>query len=154
MNHLTEKLLCCSECGSKPKIHEAGDDYKLFCSECSVHNSSGDWFPNKYEACHDWNRRQKKNTWSSDKNLGELLRTCPFCGRNMKFYRTVAVGCNGEETHQYYMHEDMHEDYKGDECILDTLSFPFTINADDADPENGFIGVNAKLWNKRKSVIF
>lgn len=67
MGKLVEHLMRCAVCGAVPKIKDTyeidpseGHDYKLVCSQCSVHNGCGNWFKNKYKACQDWNRRQTK----------------------------------------------------------------------------------------------
>lgn len=67
MGKLVEHLMPCAICGAVPKINDIYDIdpekaehcYKLFCSENGVHNSTGEWFANKYKACQDWNRRQQ-----------------------------------------------------------------------------------------------
>lgn len=67
MGKLVEHMMRCAVCGAVPKIKDTyeidpseGHDYKLFCSQCGVHNGCGNWFKNKYKACQDWNRRQTK----------------------------------------------------------------------------------------------
>ena len=64
MGKLVEHLMRCAVCGAVPKIKDTyeiypseGHDYKLVCSQCSLHNSCGNWFKNKYKACLDWNRQ-------------------------------------------------------------------------------------------------
>ena len=62
VNQFVKHLKRCAVCGSIPKIHyvyEHGHHYKLFCSKNAVHNSTGEWFSNKYQACLDWNARQQ-----------------------------------------------------------------------------------------------
>lgn len=84
---LIEHLMPCAVCGSIPKIHyvyEHGHHYKLFCSKNAVHNSTGEWFANKYKACQDWNRRQQALE-EKEKTFGGKLKPCPFCGRKCSF---------------------------------------------------------------------
>lgn len=84
-----------------------------------------------------------------NKNLGELLKPCPFCGRKMVFYRETYINKHGNKvTEQYYMH-DMHKGERSD-CILDKICMPFVIGAGDADLETGYIGEYAKQWNRRE----
>lgn len=75
------------------------------------------------------------------------LKTCPFCGRKLKFFRNTYINKNGKQiTEQYYMH-DYSDD--GEECLLDKLMMPFVLGSGDADPEKGLIGEYAELWNRR-----
>lgn len=88
MGKLVEHLMPCAICGAVPKINDIYDIdpekaehcYKLFCSENGVHNSTGEWFANKYKACQDWNRRQQA-LGETIGTLGNRLKPCPFCGR-------------------------------------------------------------------------
>jgi hypothetical protein len=81
-------------------------------------------------------------------NLGNKLKPCPFCGRNMIFIKETHTNKKGKKiTEQYYMHEK-YNILKG-ECILDEIDMPFTIGAGDADEENGYIGEYAQKWNER-----
>jgi predicted RNA-binding Zn-ribbon protein involved in translation (DUF1610 family) len=154
---LTKILLPCAKCGKQPIIHaimdtnngKAKTEYKLF---CGAHNAWGSWYKNKLTACVDWNNKQRELCWSPDRNLGELLKPCPFCGRRMIFYREENVNRLGNTYfHQYFMH-----DYSGDteesvSCMLDDVTQVFSIPAGDARPETGYIGEYATAWNKRAS---
>ena len=96
MKKLIEHLMPCAICGAVPKINDVYDIdpekaehcYKLFCSENGVHNSTGEWFANKYKACQDWNRRQQA-LGETIETLGNRLKPCPFCGRKMQFHNDV-----------------------------------------------------------------
>lgn len=151
MGKLVEHLMPCAVCGSIPKIHyvyEHGHHYKLFCSMNAVHNSTGEWFANKYKACQDWNRRQQALE-ETIKTLGGRLKPCPFCGRKMQFHNDVRLDRNGKRRNYLYF---LHEDYdinKEVSCILDDICMPFSIGAGDANVENGYIGEYATRWNKR-----
>lgn len=75
------------------------------------------------------------------------LKSCPFCGRQMVFYKEEYINKYGNKvTCQYYMHEDYG---KGESCILDEISMPFTIGAGDANPDTGYIGEYGEKWNRR-----
>lgn len=78
--------------------------------------------------------------------MSELkLKSCPFCGSEMKFHRDSFVNKYGQTViHQYYQHEDTEQN-----CILDKFDMPFTIPAGDADEETGYIGQYAEKWNQR-----
>lgn len=165
MGRLIDRLLPCGVCGSKPNIRDSFDidanprynvsddhDYKLFCSNRGIHNSTGCWFKNKYKACLDWNKRQIENEDGVETgvvfNLGDKLKRCPFCGRKMVFYREEYINSYGHKVvEQYYMHEDWNG-IQG-KCLLDDMFMPFIIGAGDADPESGHIGEYAAQWNKR-----
>ena len=153
-------------CGAIPRISDIADvdensdhEYKLFCSNCGVHNSIGDWFKNKYKACKDWNRRQvesKDGEQSGEKNLGDKLKRCPFCGRKMVFRKETYVNKHGKQvTSQYYMHEE-YDMYKEEQCILDEINMPFTLGAGDANPDTGYIGEYGEKWNEqlKKGKVF
>lgn len=151
MKKLIEHLMPCAVCGSIPKIHyvyEHGHHYKLFCSKNAVHNSTGEWFANKYKACQDWNRRQQALE-EKEKTFGGKLKPCPFCGRKMQFHNDVRLDRNGKRRNYLYF---LHEDYdinKEASCILDDICMPFSIGAGDANIEKGYIGEYATRWNKR-----
>ena len=151
MKKLIEHLMPCAVCGSIPKIHyvyEHGHHYKLFCSKNAVHNSTGEWFANKYKACQDWNRRQQALE-EKEKTFGGKLKPCPFCGRKMQFHNDVRLDRNGKRRNYLYF---LHEDYdinKEESCILDDICMPFSIGAGDACLESGCIGEYATRWNKR-----
>lgn len=84
MKKLIEHLMPCAICGSAPKINDIYDKdpentehcYKLFCTGNGVHNSTGEWFASKYEACQDWNRRQQENEWENRKNRSVSVSDC------------------------------------------------------------------------------
>lgn len=78
--------------------------------------------------------------------MSELkLKSCPFCGSEMKFHRDSFVNKYGQTViHQYYQHEDTEQN-----CILDKFDMPFTIPAGDADEETEYIGQYAEKWNQR-----
>ena len=156
MKKLIEHLMPCTICGAVPKINDVYDIdpekaehcYKLFCSENGVHNSTGEWFANKYKACQDWNRRQQA-LGETIETLGNRLKPCPFCGRKMQFHNDVQIGRDGKRRNYLYF---MHEDYdinKEESCILDDICMPFSIGAGDACLESGCIGEYATRWNKR-----
>ena len=151
MKKLIEHLMPCAVCGSIPKIHyvyEHGHHYKLFCSKNAVHNSTGEWFANKYKACQDWNRRQQALE-EKEKTFGGKLKPCPFCGRKMQFHNDVRLDRNGKRRNYLYF---LHEDYdinKEVSCILDDICMPFSIGAGDAHLELDCIGEYATRWNKR-----
>lgn len=151
MGKLVEHLMPCAVCGSIPKIHyvyEHGHHYKLFCPKNAVHNSTGEWFANKYKACQDWNRRQQALE-EKEKTFGDNLKPCPFCGRKMQFHNDVRLDRNGKRRNYLYF---LHEDYdinKEVSCILDDICMPFSIGAGDANVEKGYIGEYATRWNKR-----
>lgn len=156
MGKLVEHLMPCAICGAVPKINDIYDIdpekaehcYKLFCSENGVHNSTGEWFANKYKACQDWNRRQQA-LGETIETLGNRLKPCPFCGRKMQFHNDVQIGRDGKRRNYLYF---MHEDYdinKEESCILDDICMPFSIGAGDACLESGCIGEYATRWNKR-----
>ena len=146
----------CAICGAVPKINDTYDIdpekaehcYKLFCSENGVHNSTGEWFANKYKACQDWNRRQQALE-EKEKTFGDNLKPCPFCGRKMQFHNDVRLDRNGKRRNYLYF---LHEDYdinKEVSCILDDICMPFSIGAGDAHLELDCIGEYATRWNKR-----
>ena len=156
MKKLIEHLMPCTICGAVPKINDIYDIdpekaehcYKLFCSENGVHNSTGEWFANKYKACQDWNRRQQA-LGETIGTLGNRLKPCPFCGRKMQFHNDVQIGRDGKRRNYLYF---LHEDYdinKEESCILDDICMPFSIGAGDACLESGCIGEYATRWNKR-----
>ena len=156
MGKLVEHLMPCAICGAVPKINDVYDIdpekaehcYKLFCSENGVHNSTGEWFANKYKACQDWNRRQQA-LGETIETLGNRLKPCPFCGRKMQFHNDVQIGRDGKRRNYLYF---LHEDYdinKEESCILDDICMPFSIGAGDACLESGCIGEYATRWNKR-----
>lgn len=156
MGKLVEHLMPCAICGAAPKINDVYDIdpekaehcYKLFCSENGVHNSTGEWFANKYKACQDWNRRQQA-LGETIETFGNRLKPCPFCGRKMQFHNDVQIGRDGKRRNYLYF---LHEDYdinKEESCILDDICMPFSIGAGDACLESGCIGEYATRWNKR-----
>ena len=156
MGKLVEHLMPCAICGAVPKINDIYDIdpekaehcYKLFCSENGVHNSTGEWFANKYKACQDWNRRQQALE-ETIKTFGDNLKPCPSCGRKMRFHNDVRLDRNGKRRNYLYF---LHEDYdinKEVSCILDDICMPFSIGAGDAHLELGCIGEYATRWNKR-----
>ena len=156
MGKLVEHLMPCAICGAVPKINDIYDIdpgkaehcYKLFCSENGVHNSTGEWFANKYKACQDWNRRQQALE-EKEKTFGDNLKPCPFCGRKMQFFKFSFKGRDGKKhRHMYFIHED-YNPYEDGYCILDELCTQFSIGAGDADIEKGYIGEYATKWNKR-----
>ena len=143
MGKLVEHLMPCAICGAVPKIN-----YKLFCSENGVHNSTGEWFANKYKACQDWNRRQQALE-EKEKTFGDKLKPCPFCGRKMQFFKFSFKGRDGKKHRRmYFIHKD-YNPYEDGYCILDELCTQFSIGAGDADIEKGYIGEYATRWNKR-----
>lgn len=74
------------------------------------------------------------------------LKPCPFCGREMVFYKDVYTNKFGKRiTEKYYMHEDAPPGEGG--CILDEICMPFVIGAGDATED--YIGEYAEKWNKR-----
>ena len=78
MNQFVKHLKRCAVCGSIPKIHyvyEHGHHYKLFCSKNAVHNGTGEWFSNKYQACLDWNARQQVRKVAKQKENLQLLHS-------------------------------------------------------------------------------
>lgn len=156
MGKLVEHLMPCAICGAVPKINDIYDIdpekaehcYKLFCSENGVHNSTGEWFANKYKACQDWNRRQQALEETIE-TLGNRLKSCPFCGRKMQFHNDMRIGRDDKRRNYFYF---MHADYdesKEASCILDDICMPFSIGAGDAHLELGCIGEYATRWNKR-----
>ena len=156
MGKLVEHLMPCAICGAVPKINDIYDIdpekaehcYKLFCSENGVHNSTGEWFANKYKACQNWNRRQQALE-EKEKTFGDKLKPCPFCGRKMQFHNDVRLDRNGKRRNYLYF---LHEDYdinKEASCILDDICMPFSIGAGDAHLELDCIGEYATRWNKR-----
>lgn len=156
MRKLVEHLMPCAICGAVPKINDIYDIdpekaehcYKLFCSENGVHNSTGEWFANKYKACQDWNRRQQALEETIE-TLGNRLKSCPFCGRKMQFHNDMRIGRDDKRRNYFYF---MHADYdesKEVSCILDDICMPFSIGAGDAHLELGCIGEYATRWNKR-----
>lgn len=156
MGKLVEHLMPCAICGAMPKINDIYDIdpekaehcYKLFCSENGVHNSTGEWFANKYKACQDWNRRQKAIE-EKEKAFGDKLKPCPFCGRKMQFFKYIFKGRDGKKHRRmFFIHED-YDPYKDGYCILDELCTQFSIGAGDANVEKGYIGEYAIRWNKR-----
>lgn len=143
---LTNSLLPCAECGKQPKINgvtvDGETEYKVF---CGVHNSCGNWFKNKIRACLDWNKRQRDAVWNPDRNLGELLKPCPFCKKKMVFCRDECVNSRGKSyIQQYYIHEESNV-----RCVLDEACEVFTIPAGDANPATGEVGEYARMWNDR-----
>lgn len=148
---LTNSLIPCAECGKQPKIICDGMHYKLF---CGAHNAWGSWYENKIQACLYWNRKQRELMWSPDRNLGEKLKSCPFCGRRMIFQRDECVNKYGTPyVQQYYMHDYPEGDDDSVRCVLDEACEVFTIPAGDARPDTGEIGEYAKLWNQRASPL-
>lgn len=156
MGKLVEHLMPCAICGAVPKINDIYDRdpekaehcYKLFCSEDGVHNSTGEWFANKYKACQNWNRRQQALE-EKEKTFGDNLKPCPFCGRKMQFFKFSFKGRDGKKHRRmYFIHED-YNPYEDGYCILDELCTQFSIGAGDADIEKGYIGEYATKWNKR-----
>lgn len=151
MGKLVEHLMPCAVCGSIPKIHyvyEHGHHYKLFCSKNAVHNSTGEWFANKYKACQNWNRRQQALE-EKEKTFGDKLKPCPFCGRKMQFFKFSFKGRDGKKHRRmYFIHKD-YNPYEDGYCILDELCTQFSIGAGDANIEKGYIGEYATKWNKR-----
>lgn len=156
MKKLIEHLMPCAICGAVPKINDIYDIdpkkaehcYKLFCSENGVHNSTGEWFANKYKACQDWNRRQQALEETIE-TLGNRLKSCPFCGRKMQFHNDMQIDRDDKRRNYFYF---MHADYdesKEVSCILDDICMPFSIGAGDAHLELGCIGEYATRWNKR-----
>ena len=126
MGKLVEHLMPCAICGAVPKINDIYDRdpekaehcYKLFCSENGVHNSTGEWFANKYKACQDWNRRQQALE-EKEKTFGDILKPCPFCGRKMQFFKFSFKGRDGKKHRRmYFIHEDYNL-YEDGYCILD-----------------------------------
>ena len=115
MGKLVEHLMPCAICGAVPKINDVYDIdpekaehcYKLFCSENGVHNSTGEWFTNKYKACQDWNRRQQALEETIE-TLGNRLKSCPFCGRKMQFHNDMRIGRDDKRRNYFYF---MHADY-------------------------------------------
>ena len=156
MGKLVEHLMPCAICGAVPKINDIYDTdpekaehcYKLFCSENGVHNSTGEWFANKYKACQGWNRRQKAIE-EKEKTFGDKLKPCPFCGRKMQFCKDIFKGRDGKKhRHMYFIHED-YNPFVEEDCILDELCTQFSIGAGDANVEKGYIGEYAIEWNRR-----
>lgn len=151
MGKLVEHLMPCAVCGSIPKIHyvyEHGHHYKLFCSMNAVHNSTGEWFANKYKACQNWNRRQQALE-EKEKTFGDKLKPCPFCGRKMQFCKYIFKGRDGKKHRRmYFLHENYNPDAEG-YCVLDELCTEFSIGAGDANVEKGYIGEYATKWNER-----
>ena len=149
VNQFVKHLKRCAVCGSIPKIHyvyEHGHHYKLFCPKNAVHNSTGEWFANKYKACQDWNRRQQALE-EKEKTFGDNLKPCPFCGRKMQFHNDVRLDRNGKRRNYLYF---LHEDYdinKEVSCILDDICMPFSIGAGDANVEKGYISRWNEPWN-------
>lgn len=78
--------------------------------------------------------------------MSELkIKSCPFCGSEMRFYRNSFVNKYGQTVvHRYYLHADTEQN-----CVLDDIGMPFTIPAGDADEETGYVGWLAEKWNKR-----
>jgi len=77
----------------------------------------------------------------------KLLKTCPFCGREMEFHRESHINSKGKEVvRQYYMHKE-YDIYKEESCILDEICMPFVIGAGDATED--YIGEYAEKWNRR-----
>lgn len=80
--------------------------------------------------------------------MSELkIKSCPFCGGEMKFHRGSFINKYGQTViNQYYQHEYMEQD-----CIfvLDKFDMLFTIPAGDANEETGYIGYYAEKWNQR-----
>lgn len=156
MAKLVEHLMRCAICGAVPKIRDIyecdpneGHSYKLFCSECGVHNSIGEWFQSKYKACLDWNKRQK-SIEEKAKTFGDNLKPCPFCGRKMQFHNDQWIDRNGDRRRSmYFMHKD-YNPHEEESCILDDICMPFAIGAGDADVEIGDIGEYAMEWNERR----
>lgn len=148
---LLEACSPCSICGSKPKLLAVTTDgetnFKAVCSYCSTHNSCGDWFNTRIKAARDWNKRNE--SWNPERNLGERLSPCPFCGRKMVFYREEHTYKGRDYVHQYYMHEGV-DGSKRSNCVLEEMDAPFVIPAGDARPEMGYIGEYALMWNRRK----
>lgn len=142
----------CSICGSQPKLFavmrlNGSTDFKLVCSYHSTDNCCGGWFDTKVKAARDWNRRNEE--WNPERNLGERLSPCPFCGRKMVFYREEHAYKGRDYVHQYYMHEGIDASKRSD-CVLEEMNAPFIIPAGDARPETGYIGEYAMMWNRRK----
>lgn len=80
-------------------------------------------------------------------NKVDELKPCPFCGGKMKFIRESHINKRGREiTNQYYMHGDHGQTGT---CILDEMYAPFIVGAGDANPEEGYIGEYAEMWNRR-----
>lgn len=75
------------------------------------------------------------------------IKPCPFCGREMKFYRETYKNSKGKEVvQQYYMHKE-YDIHKEESCILDEICMPFVIGAGDATED--YIGEYAEKWNRR-----
>ena len=149
---LTNACVPCFVCGSKPAVFititdKGSRQYRLFCSSGKPHEACGNWFDSKAKAALDWNERQRSLRWNPERNLGELLKACPFCGRKMVFYRNEITNSRGNKTtEQYYTHEDAEN--SKDRCVLDEMKIP----AGDARPDEGYIGEYAELWNERADV--
>lgn len=84
-------------------------------------------------------------------NLGEKLKPCPFCGRKMVFVLEKGTNRYGFEfVRKYYTHDN--SDKSKPICFLDELKYQhpfFKIDAEDAEPNVGYIGQYAEKWNMR-----
>lgn len=83
-------------------------------------------------------------------NLGEKLKLCPFCGRKMVFVLEKGINRYGFSfIRQYYTHTKT--DNSEPMCFLDEIKYPqsFKIDAEDANPNVGYIGQYAEKWNMR-----
>ena len=108
MNQFVKHLKRCAVCGSTPKIHyvyEHGHHYKLFCSKNAVHNSTGEWFSNKYQACLDWNARQQVRKVAKQKENLQLLhsrRSLLFRGQQRRKGEKVRLDGSPMESSWFY----------------------------------------------------
>lgn len=108
MNQIVKYLKRCAVCGSIPKIHyvyEHGHHYKLFCSKNAVHNSTGEWFSNKYQACLDWNARQQVRKVAKQKENLQLLhsrRSLLFRGQQRRKGEKVRLDGSPVESSWFY----------------------------------------------------
>ena len=108
MNQFVKHLKRCAVCGSIPKIHyvyEHGHHYKLFCSKNAVHNSTGEWFSNKYQACLDWNARQQVRKVAKQKENLQLLhskRSLLFRGQQRRKGEKVRLDGSPMESSWFY----------------------------------------------------
>ena len=71
------------------------------------------------------------------------LKSCPFCGGKMNFFREEHTNRLGNHIiEQYWMHDDT-------DCVLNDISQPFVLGAGDANAEIGYPGEYAEKWNRR-----